>query len=295
MIDDEIQIANLFNEYFVNIVKKLRLFTKEQNAISTENSLSEVEIAITKYGNHPSIIAITEKMEKLGNPTFGFDFTSYEETVKEVNNLKIRKVSQKTDIPVRIIKENIDIVSYFLYHNFNNSLSCSTFPTAMKYAEVTPIHKKDDKTDKENYRPISILPNLSKVYERLMYNQIYPYFQTTFSKFQCGFRKGFNAQHCLLAMVEKWRKTLDEGGETSAVLTGFSKAFDCTDHNLLIPKLNAYGFEQQPINFIYSCPTKRKKRTKVDPAVSLWEMFFSGVSRLRFRTTFIQYIYIYIF
>ena len=211
MIDDEIQIANLFNEYFVNIVKKLGLFTKEQNAISTENSLSEVEIAITKYGNHPSIIAITEKMEKLGNPTFGFDFTSYEETVKEVNNLKIRKVSQKTDIPVRIIKENIDIVSYFLYHNFNNSLSCSTFPTAMKYAEVTPIHKKDDKTDKENYRPISILPNLSKVYERLMYNQIYPYFQTLFSKFQCGFRKGFNAQHCLLAMVEKWHKAKDGG------------------------------------------------------------------------------------
>ena len=57
----------------------------------------------------------------------------------------------------------------------------------MKYAEVTPIHKKDDKTDKENYRPISILPNLSKVYERLMYNQIYPYFQTT--NFSVGFGK----------------------------------------------------------------------------------------------------------
>ena len=96
-------------------------------------------------------------------------------------------------------------VSYFLYHNFNNSLSCSTFPTATKYAEVTPIHKNDDKTDKESYQPISIPPNLSKVYERLMYNQIYPYLQTTFSKFQCGFRKGFNAQHCLLAVVEKWR------------------------------------------------------------------------------------------
>ena len=185
---DEIEIADLFNEYFVNIVKKLGLFTKEQ---------SEVEIAIAKCGNHPSIIAITEKMEKLGSTTSGFDFTSYEETVRVVNNLKIRKVSQKTDIPMRIIKENIDIVSYFLYHNFNNSLSCSTFPTAMKYAEVTPIHKKDDKTDKENYRPISILPNLSKVYERLMYNQIYPYFlKTMFSKFQCAFRKGFNAQHC---------------------------------------------------------------------------------------------------
>ena len=88
-------------------------------------------------------------MEKLGNPTFRFDFTSYEETIKEVNNLKIRKVSQKTDIPVRIIKEKIDIVSYFLYHNFNNSLSCSTFPTAMKYGEVTPIHKRMIKLTKK--------------------------------------------------------------------------------------------------------------------------------------------------
>ena len=127
-----------------------------------------MEIAIAKYGNHPSIIAITEKMEKLGNPTFGFDFTSYEERVKKANNLKIRKVSQKIDIPVRIIKENIDIVSFFLHHNFNNSLSCCIFPTGMKYSEIIPIYKKDDKTDKENYRPIGILPNLSKVYERLM-------------------------------------------------------------------------------------------------------------------------------
>ena len=86
MIDDETKIAKIFNEYFVNIVKKLGLITKEQSAISTENSLNEVEIAITKHQNHPSIIAITEKMEKLGNPSFSFEFTSYEEIVKEVNN-----------------------------------------------------------------------------------------------------------------------------------------------------------------------------------------------------------------
>ena len=78
--------------------KKLGLFTKEQSAISTENSLSEAETAIAKYGNHPSIIAITEKMEWLGNPIFGFDFTSCEETVKEVNNLRIRKFYKKNQI-----------------------------------------------------------------------------------------------------------------------------------------------------------------------------------------------------
>ena len=115
----------------------------------------------------------------------------------------MKTASQKSDIPLKIIKENVDIISYFLYHNFNNSLSSATFPTSMKYADVIPIHKRDDKTDKENDHPISILPNLSKVYERLIYNQIYPYFGMLFSKFQCGFRKGFNPQHCLLAMIEK--------------------------------------------------------------------------------------------
>ena len=80
--------------------------------------------------------------------------------------------------------ENINIVFYFLYHDFNNSLSCSTFPTSMKYGELTPIHKKDDKTDKDYYRPIRILPNLSKVNDRLMYNLIHLYFHTIFSKFQ---------------------------------------------------------------------------------------------------------------
>ena len=178
-------------------------------------------------------------MEKFDNPIFGFDFTLCEETIKEVNNLKIRNVSQKAGIPVQIVKENIDIASYFLYDSFNNSLSCSAFPTGMKYKEVTPIHKNDDKIV---FYLISILPNLSKLYERLMYNQIYPYFQAIFSKFQSGFREGFNSQHCLLAIVEKCRKTINEGGETGAVLIDLSMAFDWIDHNLLIAKLNAYGF-----------------------------------------------------
>ena len=78
-----------------------------------------------------------------------------------------------------------------------------------------------------------------------MNNQISPYFDLVFSKFQCGFLKGFNAQHCLITMVEKRRKTLDQGGETGAVLTDLSKAIDCMDHNLLIAKLNAYGFEKK--------------------------------------------------
>ena len=112
------------------------------------------------------------------------------------------------------------------------------------------------------------MPNFSKVYEKFIYNQIYPYFDRLLSKLQCGFWKGFNVQHCLLARIEKWHKTLDKEGETGAVLADLSKAFHCIDHNLLIAKIDAYGFEKQSIDFLHSYHTKRKQRTKVDSAYS---------------------------
>ena len=97
-------------------------------------------------------------------------------------------------------------------------------------------------------------------------------------------------------MAEKRCKTLDESCETGAVLTNLSKPFDCIDHNLLIAKVNAYGFEKQLINFIYSYLTKRKQRTRVDSAVSLWEMLFSCVPQgFNFFYSIYIYIYIYIF
>ena len=70
-------------------------------------------------------------------------------------------------------------------------------------------------------------------------------------------------------MIEKWLKTLGKDGETAAVLTDLCKAFDCIDHNLLIAKLDVYGFEKQSIDFLHSYLTKRKQRTKVDSAYSL--------------------------
>ena len=73
-------------------------------------------------------------------------------------------------------------------------ISSSSFPTGLKYADVRPAFKKDDKFDKENFRPISILPNIGKLYERLMYDQLYPYFKEIFTKLQCVFRKDCNEE-----------------------------------------------------------------------------------------------------
>ena len=94
---------------------------------------------------------------------------------------------------------------------------------------------------KESYRPISILSNIFKVYERCLYDQMSEFFDNIFSKYQCGFRTDYSAQHCLLVMIEKWKKVVDNGGAFGALLTDLSKAFDCIPHDLIIAKLEAYG------------------------------------------------------
>ena len=147
----------------------------------------------------------------------------------------------------------------------------SVFPIKLKLAEVLPVFKKGSSTDKENYRPISILSNISKIYERIVFDQVSKYFKDLFSKHQCGFRKGYSAQHCLLAMLEKWKICADNGGVFGAILTDLSKAFDCLPHDLIIAKLNADKFELTSLKFMHNYLYNRKQRVKVKKSFSIWE------------------------
>ena len=150
-------------------------------------------------------------------------------------NLDNSKASQENDMPIKLLKCNADIICEIIYNDFNNNLvHNSIFPESLKIANITPVFKKDSRTDKTNYWPVSILPNFSKIYERLIHNQLSNFFENNLSKFQCGFRKGFNAQDCLIVMVEKWKRMLDNGGTCGALLTDLSKAFDCLPHDLLL-------------------------------------------------------------
>ena len=143
------------------------------------------------------------------------------------------KASQDSDIPTKIIKGNINIFVPVLLIEFDESLKLNRFPHSMKSANIKPVFKKNDRTDKSNYRPVSILPNLSKVFERCIYKQLSVYFDWILSKQQCGFRKGFNVRHGLLKLLEKWRESLDQGLEFGVLLTDLSIAFDCLYHELL--------------------------------------------------------------
>ena len=112
--------------------------------------------------------------------------------LKIIENIDSKKATKQGDIPVRIMKENKFTFSKVLSEIFNFYIDNNTFPNGLKKADIIPVYKKDDPFDKTNYRPISILPVLSKPFERCLYDQIYEYFDTVLSKVQCGFRKGFS-------------------------------------------------------------------------------------------------------
>ena len=168
------------------------------------------------------------------------------------------------------MKENADFFAEHICRQFNEAMCSSKFPATLKFANVTPVFKKDHRNQKENYRLISILPIISKIFEKLICRQLSNHFDI-FSKFQCGFRKGFSAQHCLLLMIGKWKKTVDNKKVFGAILTDLSKAFGCICHDLLVSKIHAYGLSLPALKMIQDYLLNRKQRTKVGSSYSSWE------------------------
>ena len=197
--------------------------------------------------------------------------------LQEIRPLTSSKACPKTSIPPKIIKDNYDIFTFKLHNDINNSIDYSIFPDKQKEADITPVHKMDDRTDKTNYRPVSILPAISKIFEKLLYYQNNKFMDKKLSKQQCGFRKGHSAQHCLLVMLEKWRASLDNGGCSGVLLTDLSKAFDCLAHDLLIAKMAAYGFDYNGTQLIHSYLTNRRQRVRMNSNYSTWSEIITGV------------------
>ena len=151
------------------------------------------------------------------------------------------------------------------------------FHVTFKFANVIPVFKEGTRNVKDNSRLISILPIISKIFEKLICRQLSNHFNNIFSKFQCGFRKGFNAQNCLLLMIDKWKKAVDNNKAFGALLTDLSKAFDCICYDVLVAKLHAYGLSLSASKMIQDYLLNRKQRTKIGSSYSAWENIKSGV------------------
>ena len=114
--------------------------------------------------------------------SFIFIFETKNKILAKIHNLDNKRAYQESNIPMKIIKDNIDTFSEIVFHNFSNSIFDATFPSEMKNTDVIPVFKKKDQNNVANYRPLSILPNLSKIYERCLNDQMYKCFSYILSK-----------------------------------------------------------------------------------------------------------------
>ena len=187
IISNDRDIATIFNTYFNKITETLEIPQWES---IYEPVLSDPVInAINKYANHPSIELIRQKNQVAD--LFEFKIITLDEIYKEILKLdSSKKVSG--NIPIKILKLAVDQVAPILTTCFNSIIKDCVFPDELKLADIIPIHKKNSSTNKENYRPISLLPTISKIFERIMSNQMKEFLDTKLSVYLCGFRKGYS-------------------------------------------------------------------------------------------------------
>ena len=278
IINDDLAVAHKLNDFFSTAVSKLDIKVNKNIIIEDFNETDPILYAINKYRIHPSIIKINESQENLKDKQlFSFNGTTYENVYNEILALNLSKAASKNSIPTKIIKENCDLFAKKIHVDFDYSIFTGTFPNNLKMADITPTHKRGNHNDKSNYRAVSILPGLSKVFERLLFYQMHTFAETNLSIYQCGFRKGYSSQHCLLLLIEKWKKSIDNKKSSGVLLTDLSKAFDCLSHDLLIAKLHAYGFDYKALQLLNSYLTNRYQRVRINSSYSTWSDIINGV------------------
>ena len=249
IVTDNRRNAEIMNDYFVNITDKLNIpefpiETLPEN-IDVE-CIDAIDLIIHNYIKHPSILKINEIV--IHTRTFSFCKVNHSKIEKEILELNPKRATGPDAIPPKVVKDAFRVVKSPLTQLFNTTVEENHFPTNLKYADVSPHYKKDDNTNKENYRPISILPSISKIFERLMFQQVTSYVSNLLSPYLCGFRKGYNTQHALLRLKNNLNKSLDKKEKVGLFMMDLSKAFDCIPHELLIAKLYAYGFSSSSLN-----------------------------------------------
>ena len=142
---------------------------------------------------------------------------------------------------------------------------------------VSPLHKKNSNLDKENYRTVSNLPVISKIYERAIHEQLTSYFSQNFNVYLYAFRPGYGCQSTLLRITEDWKQALDENKYVAAILMDLPKAFDCLPHDLLLLKLKAYGVSENAVKLLNNYLTNRKQCVKLGTFKSDFQPILKGV------------------
>ena len=253
---NEQDIANEMNHFFTNIGPKLaQEIEKPQN------------IDFKKFLCNPT------------QTTFNFKLVDTADIIKIIDLLKPKSSSSYDRLSNKVLKFIKNEIAECLKIIVNDSLSSGIFPNSMKIAKVTPLYKKDSKFDFNNYRPISILPSLSKVFEKIIHKQIYDYFETNklFFISQYGFRSHHSTELATIELVDKILIEMDKGNIPLTIFIDLSKAFDTIDHDILLYKLKYYGINHNSLKLIKSYLSNRLQYVQYNDVSSKSMLITTGV------------------
>ena len=199
------------------------------------------------------------------------------------------------DINSVLIKNIADIIAFPLSILYNKCVSAGYFPDSLKIAKVIPIYKKGIKDNIENYRPISILPILSKIFEKVIKTRISSFIENTniINNIQFGFRNNMSTIDAVNALIEEVTDNLDSKLKCSMVSLDLSKAFDTIDHNILINKLSNIGLRGVCLKLMKSYLFNRKQQVIFNNSISLLLPIKMGVPQGSVLGPLL-FIYIYI-
>jgi hypothetical protein len=265
-------VSDIVNEYFSAVAKHVA----DSDCI-TSSGRADVFNKIKKYENHDSIHIINNNIPN--DVHFSFNNVSEETVLKKLKSINPRKSPGFDNIPPKLVKIGAHALSKPLTKTINKCIDMSIFPDDLKRAEVSPIFKKGDAYCKEQYRPVSVLPSISKLLEGLMCDQLQCHFEPLFSDNLSGFRKGHSCEHVLIKFVDQCKFSLDNNEFCISVLTDLSKAFDCLPHPLLLAKLHAYGLDYASCEFMASYFTNRQQRVKIGSQRSEWTPITQGAAQ----------------
>ena len=174
---------------------------------------------------------------------FRFNPVDADSVRSQLLKLKPNKGTGLDSIPPRFLRDGTHEICSCIADIINMSIVQGVAPEDWKSARVIPVYKSGKRDNMENYRPISILPAISKVGEKVIFNQLFLYLtdNNLISKFQSGFRKGFSPETAITFFVDNIRKNMDSGLLTGAVYIDLKKAFNTVDQELLLNKLHLYG------------------------------------------------------
>ena len=243
--------------------------------------------------NRFDINSVRELYRSLNPEENLFHFTKVSE--KTISNflkeLKTNKATGIDNLSGRFLKDGSKVLATPITQICNLSIKLSTVPDECKIAKLKPLYKKGKKTDPKNYRPISLLPVISKILEKVIHDQTIEFVtkKNILYKFQSGFRKFHSTDSCLSYLQDKVAKGFDSGLLTGMILIDLQKAFDTIDHKILIEKMKCMGFSNDVTKWFERYLSKGKFSVHVENSFSDKALIICRVTEGPFQDHFCYY------